>query len=118
MDIRLKRVYDAPSREDGFRVLVDRLWPRGLTKEAARIDLWLRDIAPSDELRKSFAHDPARWEDFIREYRLELRTPERRAALDRLRELSGRGPLTLVFAAKDAGRNNAVVLARVLEEGA
>lgn len=118
MDVRLKRVYEPPSPDDGTRVLVDRLWPRGLTKEAARIDLWLRDVSPSHELRTSLAHDPAHWDDFVRAYRLELRTPERRAALERLRELAGRGRLTLLFASRNVSRNNAVVLAQVLEEGA
>lgn len=114
--VRFKRVQDPPEDGDGLRVLVDRLWPRGLKKENARVDLWLRDIAPSGELRKWFGHDPARWDEFRRHYREELATkPD---LLRKLREKAAAGPVTLLFAAKDRERNNAVVLKQVLEEGA
>lgn len=112
--IKVKRVYDPPAPEDGLRILVDRLWPRGLSKEAARIDCWLKDAAPSAELRRWFGHDPARWDEFRRRYAAELRAnPE---ALESLRAmLRGRGAATLLFAARDAERNNAVALKEMLE---
>lgn len=111
--IRLKRAYDAPSPEDGLRVLVDRLWPRGLKRDTAKIDLWLKDAAPSAELRRWFAHDPQRWGEFRDRYRAELATNS--PSLTALRELIEPGrPLTLLFAAKDAAHNNAVVLREVL----
>jgi uncharacterized protein YeaO (DUF488 family) len=111
-DIRLKRAYEPPAAADGTRILVDRLWPRGLPKSAAAIDLWIKDIAPSAELRRWFAHDPERWPEFRRRYGDELRRqPER---LRELRALAGKGPLTLLFAARDTARNNAVVLRDLL----
>lgn len=111
--IRLKRAYAAAERADGLRVLVDRLWPRGLAKEQAKIDLWLKEIAPSDDLRRWFGHAPGRWEEFARKYRDELRErPELRHTLDTALE---RGAVTLLFAARDEARNNAVVLKAVLE---
>ena len=113
--IRLMRAYEPPPADDGTRVLVDRLWPRGLSRERAGIDLWLKDIAPSPELRKWFGHDPARWEEFRRLYRAELAGKP-----DLLRmpgEKGRRGTLTLVYAARDEVRNNAVVLKELLEEG-
>lgn len=112
-DIRLKRAYDAPSQGDGYRVLVDRLWPRGRSKADLALDEWCRDVAPSDALRKWFGHDPARWTEFRRRYRIELR--DKGELLDAL--LSHARPrLTLVFAAADETRNQAVVLrARLLE---
>jgi uncharacterized protein YeaO (DUF488 family) len=111
-NIRLKRAYEPPAEEDGTRVLVDRLWPRGVKKSAAAIDLWIKDIAPSAELRRWFAHDPERWPEFRRRYEDELRRkPE---AVAQLRALAGRGPLTLVFAARDEARNDAVVLRDLL----
>ena len=114
MSIRLKRVYDRATKQDGCRVLVDRLWPRGLTKENAKIDLWLKDLAPSAQLRKSFGHDPGKWREFQTRYRHELGSrPEGVAELsERMRE----SQLTLVFAAKDRARNNAVVLKQYLEQ--
>ncbi|MBX6350597.1 MAG: DUF488 domain-containing protein [Clostridia bacterium] len=115
-DVRIKRVYDAASPEDGRRVLVDRLWPRGLSKDAAAVDEWLRDIAPSDELRRWFAHEPDRWPEFRRRYRDELADPRRSEALRRLRELARAGRVTLLFAARDEERNNAAVLAEILRE--
>jgi uncharacterized protein YeaO (DUF488 family) len=108
MAILLKRVYDAAAGEDGYRVLVDRLWPRGLSKEAAKVDLWLRDIAPSDLLRKWFGHEVARWEGFRRRYADEL--ADAGEALDRLIVLARQGTITLLFAAHDQEHNNAVVL--------
>ena len=110
---RTKRVYDQPGRSDGCRVLVDRLWPRGLSKANAKIDLWLRDVAPSDALRKWFAHDPVRWEAFRRKYRAKLKgNPELVRTLRRLER--ERGVVTLVFAASDTAHNNAMVLLEVL----
>jgi uncharacterized protein YeaO (DUF488 family) len=107
--VRVKRVYDVPSADDGVRVLVDRLWPRGLKRETAKIDLWLKDVAPSDELRRWFGHDPNRWAQFQKRYRAELaQNAEPVAALREL--VKGRKPLTLLYAAKDIERNNAIVL--------
>ncbi|WP_156025529.1 DUF488 domain-containing protein [Thermogemmatispora carboxidivorans] len=116
--VRLKRVYEEPLESDGTRVLVERLWPRGLSRERARIDLWLKDVAPSDELRRWFAHDPQKFPEFRRRYEQELRDQETaRAALNRLLELAQRGPLTLVYSARDSEHNNAVVLRDLLERG-
>lgn len=110
--VRLKRAYEAAEPNDGLRVLVDRLWPRGLTKEAAAVDLWLKDLAPSTELRKWFGHDPARWPEFQRRYGDEVRQhPE---AFEQLRDLARRQRVTLVFAAKDEDHNDAVVLRSLL----
>lgn len=111
--IRLKRVYEERSAEDGVRVLVERLWPRGLTKERAGVDVWLKEIAPSPELRKWYGHDPAKWEEFKRRYVEELRrNPE---VVGELRELARKkGGVTLVFAARDEERNSAVVLREFL----
>jgi len=112
-----KRIYDPPSPQDGHRVLVDRLWPRGLKRERARIDDWVKDIAPSDELRRAFLENPSKWKEFERRYRAELKGPEKQAILDRLRELAKSGTLTLLYAKRDQEKNNAVVLKAVLEEG-
>ena len=110
--IRTKRVYEPPGRADGARVLVERLWPRGLTKASAALDLWLKDVAPSPGLRKWFAHDPAKWDEFQRRYEAELRdNPD---AVNVLRAKADEGPLTLVYAAKDQERNSAVLLQRFL----
>jgi uncharacterized protein YeaO (DUF488 family) len=107
-DIRTKRAYDAPARDDGTRVLVDRLWPRGLKKSDAKISLWMKEVAPSTELRQWFGHDPARWDEFRRRYRAELKKkPE---LLGELRKLARKGPLTLVYAARDEQHNQAVAL--------
>jgi uncharacterized protein YeaO (DUF488 family) len=110
--IQVKRVYDRPSPADGYRVLVDRLWPRGLRKQAAGIDLWLKDVGPSAELRRWFAHSPERWDEFRWRYAAELAGKSR--AVDVLREKSGSGKLTLVFAAKNPEQNNAVALMEYL----
>jgi len=115
MDIGLKRAYDPPEKSDGTRVLVDRLWPRGLSKAKGQIDLWLRDIAPSVELRKWFGHDAARWEDFVERYGREL--DARPELLHQLAGLAAKGRLTLIFGARDRERNNAVVLHRRLMPG-
>lgn len=110
--VRLKRAYDAASPEDGLRVLVDRLWPRGLSKQKARVDIWLKDIAPSHELRKWFGHDPAKWKDFQARYRDEMK--EQADSLTLLRKKAKAGTVTLLFAAHDEEHNNAVVLKSVL----
>ncbi|HUA77669.1 MAG TPA: DUF488 family protein [Acetobacteraceae bacterium] len=110
--IRLKRAYDPPEAADGARVLVDRLWPRGLSREKSRIDLWLKDAAPSAALRTWFGHRPERFAEFSRRYEMELAALD--AALAPLREMLAQGPLTLLFAAHDTEHNNAVVLARFL----
>ncbi len=111
--IRIKRIYDEPATEDGRRILVDRLWPRGISKDKARIDEWLKEIAPSDELRKWFGHDPARWEEFRERYRQEL--GEKAEPVAGLRKLAVEGTVTLLFAAKDEEHNNAVVLKEMLK---
>jgi len=110
--LRLKRVYEPLARSDGHRILVDRLWPRGLTKEKAAIDEWMKEIAPSAGLRRWFAHDPQRWPEFERRYRRELRA--RAPLVRRIAELGSRGRVTLVFAARDEAHNDAVVLAAVV----
>jgi uncharacterized protein YeaO (DUF488 family) len=112
--IRIRRVYDPPAAEDGRRVLVDRLWPRGLSRERARIDEWLNEIAPSDSLRRWFGHDPARWEAFRQRYREELNGHGE--LLDRLRSEAREMTVTLLFAAKDEVHNNAVVLKELIVE--
>ncbi|GEC16852.1 DUF488 domain-containing protein [Nitrobacter winogradskyi] len=111
-DISVKRAYEAPITDDGTRILVDRLWPRGLRKTDAAIDLWIKDIAPSTGLRKWFGHDPARWQEFRQRYAEEIQQhPEE---LDELRTRAKAGRVTLVFAAHDEAHNNAVVLRDVL----
>ena len=110
--VRLKRAYERPAAEDGTRILVDRLWPRGVKKEHAAIDRWAKDLSPSTELRKWFGHDPVRWQDFRRRYAAELR--QRSDQLDQLRDLARQGPITLVYAAHDELHNDAVVLRDVL----
>lgn len=112
--VALKRVYDEPEPGDGTRVLVERLWPRGLSKERAHVDLWLKEIAPSRELRIWFGHDPEKFAEFRRRYETELASETGQAALARLRELAHQGPVTLVFAAHDTQHNNAVVLRDLL----
>jgi len=113
--LKLKRVYDDPSPDDGDRILVDRLWPRGLKKEEAHLEDWLKDLAPSDELRHWFSHDPQRWEEFQQRYIEELEDPDKKSPLEALLERARQGTVTLVFAAKDEQRNNAVVLKQYLE---
>ncbi len=106
--IQLKRVYEKPSATDGERILVDRLWPRGLTKERAAVDLWLKDVAPSTELRKWFDHDPAKWKEFQSRYRKELRTAKE--AIGLLKKRSKAGTITLLYGARDETHNEARVL--------
>lgn len=111
--LKLKRVYEPPARGDGMRVLVDRLWPRGLSRHEVAADLWLRDAAPSTALRRWYGHDPRRWENFRKKYRAELaRQPDVLHILDDLRR---RTPVTLLFSAADEARNNAAVLREILE---
>lgn len=111
MTVALKRAYEPPADTDGTRVLVDRLWPRGVAKAGARIDLWLKDVAPSTELRKWFGHDPDKWPAFQQKYRAELKGSP---ALAELRKLVRQGPVTLVYSAKDELHNDAVVLRKLL----
>jgi uncharacterized protein YeaO (DUF488 family) len=106
--MKIKRVYEEPSRDDGMRILVDRLWPRGLTKEKASIDLWLKEIAPSTALRKWFGHDPDKWKEFQKRYHLELRNNKEQVSL--LKEKIKKGTVTLVYGAKDEKHNEALVL--------
>jgi uncharacterized protein YeaO (DUF488 family) len=112
MAIKLKRVYEELAKTDGTRILVDRLWPRGLTKEKAHIDLWLKDVAPSTVLRKWFAHDPAKWPEFKARYKAELKDNATHLAL--LEQAITRGPATLLYGAKDTEHNEAVVLQDLL----
>ncbi len=114
LPVRVKRVYDEPDAADGTRVLVDRLWPRGIGREQVAADLWLKEAAPSEALRKWYGHDPARWESFRQKYRAEL--ARRGAILRMLEELRRRGPLTLIYSARDGAHNNAVVLREVVED--
>lgn len=110
--VQVKRVYDPPAASDGYRILVDRLWPRGMTKEEARVDVWLKDVGPSHELRHWFGHDPALWADFQKRYAAELKG---NPALDELRDLvTKHAPATLLFGARDEAHNNAVVLQGLL----
>lgn len=113
MKLEIKRAYDEPDHADGMRILVDRLWPRGLTKQRAQVDLWLKDIAPSTELRKWFGHDPDKWAQFQARYRRELRSKADLVAL--LKEKAAKGPITLLYGAKDQTHNEAVVLQSVLQ---
>ncbi|MFI0844650.1 DUF488 domain-containing protein [Mesorhizobium sp. IMUNJ 23232] len=107
--LKMKRVYEPPSSEDGFRILVDRLWPRGLAKADAAIDLWLKEVAPSAELRRWFGHDPEKWQEFRRRYRDEL--DGNTEAVEELRQaISGKEKVTLLYAARDDEHNNAVAL--------
>ncbi len=110
--VKLKRAYDPPAPDDGCRVLVDRLWPRGVSKQEAAIDHWLKEVAPSDELRRWFGHDPDKWEEFRRRYRQELK--EKEGAITFLRKKREQGNLTLIYAAKDTQHNNAVALKEYL----
>jgi uncharacterized protein YeaO (DUF488 family) len=113
-EVRIKRVYVEPSEDDGKRILVDRLWPRGLTKEKADVDIWLKEVAPSNELRKWFAHDPKKWPEFKRRYVEELSTLSRPLAL--LRQEASQGTTTLLYGARDEEHNEAVVLLGLLRK--
>jgi uncharacterized protein YeaO (DUF488 family) len=114
-NVQVRRVYDDPAPGDGTRVLVDRIWPRGMTKEKASLDEWCKQIAPSTELRKWYGHDPERFEEFTRRYREELTSPERAEALAHLRALAKAGTLTLLTASKAADISEATVLAGLLQ---
>lgn len=115
MDVRLKRAYDPPAEDDGCRVLIDRLWPRGVSREHAQLDEWARELAPSGELRTWFGHDPSRFEEFRRRYLKELEAHEPK--LTELRRIARDRPLTLVYGARDTEHNDAVVLAELLRRG-
>jgi uncharacterized protein YeaO (DUF488 family) len=112
--VAIKRAYESSSPNDGTRVLVDRLWPRGLSKERARVDLWLKDVAPSTELRKWYSHDPAKFTEFRKRYIGELKAEPGRAALEQVQELAHKGPVTLVFGARDVEHSEAAVLQDLL----
>ncbi len=114
-NVKLKRVYEPAAADDGARILVDRLWPRGVSKERAAIDQWMKEIAPSTELRKWFGHDPARWEEFRQRYAQEVR--QHGELLDQLRSLARQGQLTLVYAARDEEHNDAVELRHLILAG-
>jgi uncharacterized protein YeaO (DUF488 family) len=114
--VRLRRVYDDPSPDDGVRVLVDRVWPRGLTKAAVDLDEWTEDIAPSTQLRRWYGHRPERFTEFRRRYLIELRAAEPAATLDRLRELASTGPVTLLTATRDVEHSQAAVLSDLLRD--
>ncbi|GAA4089542.1 DUF488 domain-containing protein [Actinomadura miaoliensis] len=111
---RVRRAYDEPEPQDGTRVLVDRLWPRGLSKDSARIDEWLKDVAPSTELRRWYGHDPSRYDEFCRRYEAELADEAHTKALDHLRELAASGPLTLLTATKDMDHSQVPTLLKAL----
>jgi uncharacterized protein YeaO (DUF488 family) len=113
--VRLKRVYDPPDADDGIRILVDRLWPRGLSKEKARIDHWARELAPSDDLRRWYNHEPARWPEFQSRYAAELRAqPE---AVAELRRRTLHGTVTFLFSSRETQKNNAAALKRLIDGG-
>jgi uncharacterized protein YeaO (DUF488 family) len=112
--IKIKRIYDSPARDDGFRILVDRLWPRGLTKEKAKVDLWLKDIAPSNNLRKWYAHEPKKWNQFRERYFKEL--GDHKELVDLIIQKTTEGPLTLLYSSKEEKLNNAVALKEYIEK--
>ncbi len=112
--VRIKRAYEPASDSDGYRVLVDRLWPRGVSKEKAHLDAWMKEIAPSTALRRWFGHDPARWDEFGHRYQIELAEPERRHLVDALAERATHGPVTLIYGARDTTHNEAVILRTVV----
>ena len=116
MSIKVKRVYEQPDKDDGRRILVDRLWPRGLTKEKAGVDLWLKDIAPSTELRKWFGHDPDRWEEFKERYRAELEEAGKMGVLRDIAERAEEENVTLLFGAEDTRHNDARALEAFIQE--
>ncbi len=115
--VRIKRAYEEPARGDGYRVLVDRLWPRGMRKEALRLDLWAKDLAPSPALRRWFGHEPARFGGFARRYHAELRAAAARALLADLTRRASHGTVTLLYGARDEEHNGAVVLRDAIEGG-
>jgi uncharacterized protein YeaO (DUF488 family) len=111
-NVKLKRAYEPPAADDGMRILVDRLWPRGISKERAAIDQWMKEISPSTELRKWFGHDPARWNEFRRRYAKEVR--QNTDLLEQLRSLARQGPITLIYSAHDEEHNDAVELRHLI----
>ena len=111
--IQLKRIYDKAEASDGFRVLVDRLWPRGVSKVKAKVDLWMRDIAPTDKLRKWFNHDPDRWKEFEKKYRAELKKNQALAELKKI--IKSKKKITLLYGAKDTERNQAAVIYKIVK---
>ena len=113
--IMIKRAYDGPSRVDGTRILVDRLWPRGIKKEKARVEKWMRELGPSNRLRQFFGHDPSRWKEFRKRYVAELKRPRAEPMLGELLKIASRGTLRLIHSAKDKEHNQAVVLKELLE---
>ena len=113
VDVRIKRIYDEPAADDGYRVLIDHVWPRGVSHERARLDDWTRDLAPSDDLRRWFAHDPEKFAEFRARYRDELAGND---ALGDLAERAANGPVTILYAARDRVHNNAVVVAELLRD--
>ena len=115
LDVRIKRIYDPPDRSDGYRVLIDHVWPRGISRERAKLDEWERDLAPSDELRKWFDHIPERFEEFRARYRQELATHADQ--IEELRTRAIKRPVTILYAARDQEHNNAVVLAELVRDG-
>ncbi len=115
-EVRVRRIYDRTEPDEGVRVLVDRVWPRGLRKDGANLDEWIRDVAPSTELRKWYSHDPEKFDQFRSQYRRELENPTKRAALEHLRTLLEDNPLTLLTATTDVEHSNATVLAELLQE--
>jgi uncharacterized protein YeaO (DUF488 family) len=117
MPVQVRRVYEPAAKSDGVRILVDRLWPRGISKDKARIDEWMKDIAPSTALRMWFGHREDRWEEFQKRYRAELGSSGGKQLLVRLKGMSRKGTVTLVFGAKDEEHNNAIVLAMILKRG-
>jgi uncharacterized protein YeaO (DUF488 family) len=114
--VRIKRAYEEPASEDGYRVLVDRLWPRGARRDRLRLDLWAKDLAPTPELRRWFGHDPARFAEFARRYHAELRREQARSLLDALAQRAAHGPVTLVYGARDERHNGAVVLRDAIQD--
>jgi uncharacterized protein YeaO (DUF488 family) len=114
-NIDVKRVYDPPATADGTRILVDRLWPRGISKDKAAIDHWMKEVAPSNELRHWYGHDPEKWAEFRRRYAAELK--QHPAALDELKTLVTKGRVTLLFSSRETAKNNAVALKALLEKG-
>ncbi|WP_181274230.1 DUF488 domain-containing protein [Brevibacterium oceani] len=115
--IRVRRIYDDPEASDGARVLVDRVWPRGVSKEHAHLDEWLKDVAPSTELRQWYGHDPDKFDEFARRYRDELKDDTRTEALDRLKDIAAKGALTLLTASKRDDISQAAVLKKTLDSG-
>jgi len=114
--VKIRRVYDPPFESEGKRYLVDGLWPRGIKKESLGLEAWLKNIAPTPTLRKWFSHDPEKWEEYKRRFRLELRDPEKERVLEELAQQARTGDITLLFATRDREHNNGVVIKEIIEE--